>query len=125
MTALAIIGSRTITDYSILQQAMIDWFDFSYVGSHPVGRRVTEIISGGARGADALAARWARDHNVKLTEYIPDWDRYGKRAGFIRNEDIIKAADVVLGLWDGISRGTANSLGIAKRLKKPTIIIYV
>jgi len=85
---------------------------------------ITEVISGGAHGADSAGARWARENGLKLTEHLPDWDRYGKRAGFLRNELIIKDADVVLCLWDGVSKGTGHSLSIAKRLKKPTFIIY-
>ncbi len=120
---LAIIGSRTATDYSVLTQALDGRYgicmssDGAYI--------VTEVISGGARGADSLGARWANERGIKLTEFIPDWERYGKRAGFVRNQDIIAAADVVLCLWDGLSKGTANSLSIAKRLKKPTLIVYV
>jgi len=73
---------------------------------------------------DKRTDQFAREENIKLTEFIPDWDRFGKRAGFMRNEDIIKSADVVLAFWDGVSKGTQNSLSIAKRLKKPTFIIY-
>lgn len=88
-------------------------------------RGIEEIISGGAAGADTLGARWAKEHEVKLTVFRPDWNRHGKAAGFIRNEDIVAAADMVLAIWDGFSNGTANSLCIAKRLKKPTLIIYI
>lgn len=86
--------------------------------------QITDVISGGAAGADSLGARWAAEQGIRLTEYLPDWAAHGRKAGFLRNEDIVKAADTVLALWDGTSKGTANSLAIAKRLKKPTIIIY-
>ena len=122
---LAIIGSRTATDYTLLTDYIDRWFGFNLAddGSER-GHLVDEVISGGAAGADTLGARWAKDHGVKLTVFKPDWERYGKRAGFLRNEDIVKAADMVLALWDGVSKGTANSLSIAKRLKKPTLIVY-
>lgn len=122
---LAIVGGRDFTDYDLLCRAMFDHFyDWDASEASLDDWRVSEIISGGARGADSCGARWAKEHDVKLTEFIPDWDRFGKRAGFLRNEDIIAASTCVLGLWDGKSRGTANSLSIAKRLKKPTLIIY-
>ena len=116
---LAIIGSRNFTDYNLLRKTLEEhWSDELY------GTWIKEVISGGAIGADRLGAKWAKENNVALTEFIPDWNKHGKAAGFIRNEDIIKNADVVLAFWDGASRGTANSLSIAKRLKKTTLIIY-
>jgi hypothetical protein len=123
---LAIIGSRSFQDYDLLCQTMDKWFYEPRGGtSCPMWLyNVREIVSGGAAGADSLGARWAREQGIKLTEFKPDWEKHGRRAGFIRNEDIVAASDVVLSFWDGVSRGTANSLSIAKRLKKPTIIIY-
>ena len=119
---LAIIGSRTFDDWNLLDDTI--WHYFRARGQNDGELTFDEIISGGARGADGMAAKWAREQKVPLTEFLPDWDRYGKRAGFIRNEDIIKSADVVLCFWDGTSKGAANSLSIAKRLKKTTLIIY-
>ena len=122
MVKLAIIGSRGFIDYGHLSLVMAEWFGrYEEAGPYCI---VTEVISGGANGADKLGARWAKEKGIKLTEFIPDWDRLGKRAGFVRNEDIVKAADCVLAFWDGVSKGTGNSLSIAKRLKKPTLIIY-
>ncbi len=120
---LAIIGSRTFEDYELLDGTielhLSEQVSFDHREYH-----FNEVISGGARGADRLGARWAKEHGVKLTELLPDWDRYGKSAGFKRNEDIVAAADFVLCCWDGLSRGSGNSLSIAKRLKKPTLIVY-
>lgn len=122
---LAIIGGRDFTDYALLKRTIETHF---YDCDSRDGSRCPlfdEIVSGGARGGDKLGARLAKEMtNIKLTEFIPDWNRYGLRAGFMRNEDIVKTADFVLAFWDGLSKGTANSLSIAKRLKKPTLIIY-
>lgn len=115
---LAIIGSRNFDDYPRLCATMDRYFG---KGQEP---KVTEIISGGARGADSLGACWARDNQVKLTEFLPDWEKYGKAAGFIRNEEIIKNSNVVLAFWDSKSKGTGNSLAIAKRLGRTTLIVY-
>ena len=123
---LAIVGSRGFADYSLFSDVMRNHFSLQppRFPPDPIDWVCKEIISGGAKGADSLAARWAAENRVKLTEFLPDWDKYGKAAGPIRNEDIIKIADFVLAFWDGLSKGTANSLSIAKRLKKPTLIIY-
>ena len=119
---LAIIGSRSFSDYNRLSGIVKSWF---YNGGASGDQcEISSIISGGATGVDSLAARFAKEENIHLVEHLPDWERFGKRAGFIRNEDIIKNCSCVLAIWDGISKGTGNSLSIAKRLKKPTLIIY-
>ena len=66
----------------------------------------TEIISGGAKGIDACARKYAISHNIKLTEFLPEYKKYGKGAPLKRNITIIENADVVLAFWDGKSNGT-------------------
>lgn len=129
---LAIIGSRDFTDQDradeVFKTHFCRWLEFTendHQTHDHFESKASEIVSGGARGADSVGASIAKKWGLKLTEYMPDWEKYGKRAGFVRNEDIIKNADMVLAFWDGESRGTGNSLSIAKRLKKPTLIIYV
>ena len=65
-----------------------------------------EIVSGGAKGVDTSAREYAQKHGVRLTEFLPDYRRYGKGAPLRRNIDIIEHADMVLAFWDGRSRGT-------------------
>lgn len=109
---VSIVGSRTFNDYD----ALVDKINDLHLD-------ITEIISGGARGADSLAKRYALEHDINLVEYIPDWDTHGKAAGFIRNKDIIKHGDLVIACWDGVSKGTKSSIDIANRLHKPVHII--
>ena len=66
----------------------------------------TEIVSGGARGVDACAREYAQRHGLKLTEYMPEYSRYGRAAPLKRNITIIENADLVLAFWDGKSHGT-------------------
>lgn len=66
----------------------------------------TEIISGGAKGVDTCAREYAIAHNIKLTEFLPEYKKYGRNAPLLRNISIIERADVVLAFWDGKSRGT-------------------
>jgi hypothetical protein len=77
------------------------------------------IVSGGARGADALGRDFARKHSAQYLEFPADWEKFGKRAGFVRNADIVKNSDFVVALWDGQSRGTGNSLELAQQAGKP------
>lgn len=67
---------------------------------------VTEIVSGGARGVDTSAKEYALAHGLKLTEFLPEYDKFGHGAPLKRNITIIENADLVLAFWDGKSHGT-------------------
>ncbi len=112
---LAIVGSRTFTDYELLSRAVLSNFNFS---------KIDLIISGGANGADTLAEIFANKFNIPLQIFYPDWNVYGKRAGFIRNKLIIENSAVVYAFWDGKSKGTKNSIDLAKKLKKEVHVVY-
>jgi len=71
-----------------------------------VPKECTEIVSGGARGVDECAARYAKENGLKLTEFLPEYNRFGRGAPLKRNLQIIEYADEVIALWDGISKGT-------------------
>ncbi|MEG0511843.1 MAG: hypothetical protein RR653_03880 [Clostridia bacterium] len=64
----------------------------------------TEIISGGAKGVDTSARNYALANGIKLTEFLPEYDKFGRSAPLERNITIIENADLVLAFWDGKSR---------------------
>jgi hypothetical protein len=107
----AIIGSRTATDYEKLKQGL-------------EGLHITEVLTGGAQGADQFAERYAREHGLPCTVMIADWSRHGIKAGPIRNGELVAAADQVVAYWDGESRGTADTIRKARRAGLPVRIIY-
>lgn len=113
---LAIIGSRSFRNYELLKK-VYDVFFARYT--------VTKIVSGGAQGADKLGAQLARELNIELLEFVPDWNKHGKKAGYLRNIDIVNNSDMLLAMWDGISTGTNHSITIAKEQRKPTLIWYI
>ena len=76
------------------------------------------VVSGGAAGADELAAEWARKAGVPCTEYRPDYHAHGAGAPLVRNGLVVAAADLVLVVWDGQSRGTLDAARKAARLGK-------
>ena len=84
----------------------------------------TEIISGGARGVDTCAREYALRHGLKLTEYLPEYSRYGRGAPLKRNITIIKNADLVLAFWDGKSRGTRYVIDSCKK-RNISVKIYM
>jgi predicted Rossmann fold nucleotide-binding protein DprA/Smf involved in DNA uptake len=75
-----------------------------------------EVVSGGAAGPDTLGAEWARAHGVPLRVLRPDYRAHGPAAPHVRNAEIVAAADVVLVVWDGKSRGTLSATRAAARL---------
>lgn len=108
---VAIIGSRDVNDahYAALCEKV------------PIG--ASEIISGGAQGADALAKRYATENKLMLTILEPDYAQYGRAAPHRRNEQIVERADYVLALWDGRSRGTAHVINTCIRTYTPVRVI--
>jgi hypothetical protein len=111
---LAIVGSRTFNDYELLEKSILDKFDL---------KNIDLIVSGGAVGADKLGEKFAEKHSIEPLILKPDWNKYGKRAGYERNKDIIKNCDTVIAFWNGESPGTKHSIDIAKASKKEVIIV--
>ncbi len=69
-------------------------------------KETDEIVSGGAKGVDTSARKYAKEKGVKLTEFLPEYEKYGRSAPLKRSITIIEYADAVLAFWDGQSRGT-------------------
>ena len=82
-----------------------------------------EIVSGGAKGIDALAARYAEKAHLKLTIFLPCYRRYGRAAPIIRNQQIVDYADRIVAFWDGVSRGTLSVIRYAEKVGKPCKVI--
>ena len=112
---IGIVGSRGFEDYELLCQELV-WFKTFH-------EPITQIISGGSKGADSLGEKWAIDNNIEVVLYKPDWKKYGKAAGMIRNTDIIKNSEFVFAFWDGKSKGTKDSIDKTKILNIPIKIV--
>ena len=79
----------------------------------------TEIVSGGARGVDTSAKKYALAHGLKLTEFLPEYNKFGRGAPLKRNITIIEYADLVLAFWDGKSHGTKFVIDNCKERGEP------
>lgn len=77
------------------------------------------FVSGGCRGADQLGELYAQKHGYEVERYPADWERYGKAAGPIRNQQMINISDYIICFWDGKSRGTKSTIEFAYLVKKP------
>jgi predicted Rossmann fold nucleotide-binding protein DprA/Smf involved in DNA uptake len=104
---IAIIGSRNIT--------------VSNIGEYVKG--CTEIVSGGAKGVDACAAKYASNNGLTLTIFTPEYERYGRAAPILRNKKIVDYADKVIAFWDGSSKGTLSVISYAKKVGKDCTVI--
>lgn len=80
---------------------------------------MTELVSGGAAGIDTIAEAYADEHGMAKLILKPEYEKYGKRAPLERNKVIVDAADMVVAIWDGRSRGTKFTIDYAKRTGKP------
>lgn len=84
----------------------------------------TIVMHGGARGADLLAARYAEGLGFEVEEWPADWKRDGKRAGVLRNIDMLdQKPDLVIAFWDGKSRGTKHVISEARRRGIPVEVM--
>ena len=99
-----IAGSRTITEYSIVLKA-IENSKF----------KITEVVSGTALGVDKLGEEYAKENNIPIKQFPADWNRHGKKAGYLRNKEMAEYADAVVLVWDGKSRGTKHMYDLSKK----------
>ncbi len=107
---LLVAGTRTYENYD----------EFSYVMDYlDQNLKTIEIVHGGAKGADSMADRYAKEHNLLLKVFPANWDLYGKQAGYIRNREMHKYLSQFerkgcILFWDGKSKGTAHNIGLAE-----------
>ena len=86
-------------------------------------KNVTEIVSGGARGIDTDAETFAKCNNIKMTVFLPEYDRYGRGAPIVRNKQIVDYADEVIAFWDGKSKGTLSVIKFCEKQNKKITVI--
>ena len=110
---LIIAGSRDF------QSNPFEWMEALDMYDEKCGP-IMEIVSGGARGPDTWGAQYGRSRNIPVTFFYPDWNAYGKSAGYRRNRQMGVYATHLLTFWDEQSRGTRHMMDIMKELKKPS-----
>ncbi len=110
---VAIIGNRTFRNRD---------FFFQKMSKVKEEFNIDKIISGGAKGADTFGELFAVKNNIPIEIFYPDWDKYGKGAGFIRNSLIIENSDLIIAFWDESSNGTKDSIKKGEKNKKKIII---
>jgi hypothetical protein len=112
---LIISGSRDFDDYDLMCQKLKQLEDGLEV--------VTEVVCGGAKGADSLGKQWADEHDVPVKMMLAQWSKNGKAAGPIRNREMAEYAEALMAFWDGDSPGTKNMINTMRELKKPIHVV--
>ena len=105
---LLIVGSRTIKNFDL--------------NGH-VPAETDLIISGGAKGGDTLAEKYADEHGIDKLIIAPDYSNFGHYAPLKRNKEMVDLADAVLAIWDGRSRGTMHTIDYARSIGKTVLTV--
>ena len=107
---LIVAGGRDFSDRELMDREIRNT-----IAELPDDRSVS-IVSGMAKGADWLAYEWAIANHCKVYKYYADWNTYGKRAGYLRNEDMAKVSHGLLAFHDGVSKGTKHMIQTARNM---------
>lgn len=109
-----VCGSRHFNDYEKLKDVL---------ASLPI----SELIHGDARGADRLGARYAKSNSIPCRSFPADWEQYGKRAGPIRNSQMLREGrpEMVVAFLAPGSRGTQNMIDQATKAGVPVKIVEI
>lgn len=115
MFKVIIAGGRDYNNYPRMAAKM----DKLLEEQHPC----VTIISGGAKGADALGERYATQRGYPLITMVANWEKHGKRAGYLRNQDMLAITTATVCFWDGSSKGTTHMIDITRASGKPLRVI--
>lgn len=107
---LAVVGSRSFDNYSLIEQTLTPLLPFV-------------LVSGGAKGADSLAERFAQENDLETIIHFPEWKKYRRKAGYLRNTFIVRDCDMLIAFWDGDSKGTKMTIDLARKQGKPCTVI--
>ncbi|MBO6027131.1 MAG: DUF2493 domain-containing protein [Bacteroidales bacterium] len=113
---LAIVGSREFENCELL---------CTEVAKIRQEQTIELIVSGGAKGADTLAKRYAALNQIPLMEFKPDYKQFGRNAPVQRNALIVENADWVLAFVAPTSRGTWDTIRKAEKMLKKVIIVKI
>ncbi len=105
---VVVAGSRDIVDKKLVFR-LLDNSKFD----------IYQVVCGCAKGIDSLGREWAIKNRIRVKEFPAEWEKYGKRAGMLRNKEMVDYADAVICIWDGKSKGTLNTIEYTEKCNKP------
>lgn len=113
---LIVAGSRNFDDYQLLTE-QLDEISNKY--------NIIEIVSGTARGADTMGEVYAIGNNIPVKRFPADWDRYGKSAGYRRNEQMAQYADACICFSVDNSKGTEHMINLSKQYRLKLRVVRI
>lgn len=119
INTIAIVGSRGFPSRALVEKTLFDLRKRAI----KLNRRL-HIISGGAKGVDTWAHEWCLENETQVTIIPAEWSLFGKKAGYLRNEEIWDLSIAGIAFWDGDSPGTQHSFQLAEKQGKKCKIIY-
>ena len=109
MYKIIIAGGRDFNDYDLLEKEVSGFLKTLDVDSG------LEIVSGGAKGVDAMGERFAQENDIAVKLFPADWSKYGRGAGPKRNKQMAEYATHLIAFWNGESKGTKSMITLAKK----------
>lgn len=113
-----IAGGRDFDNYQYLSESVDEFINKTFPGEEIV------VVSGTARGADKLVEVYAESNGYVVERYPADWNKYGRSAGFRRNEQMMEVADAAIMFWDGESHGTKHDIELSQKKGIPYEVKY-
>ena len=129
---IIIAGGRDFDDYPLLRKEslrIVKEVVMKTTGNSVIQKDLVTIVSGAAKGADTLGEQFSREFNLALRQFQANWDRYGRRAGYMRNTDMAKFVaesnvhGVLIAFWDGQSKGTKHMIDTARKMRIETYVV--
>jgi len=117
-TKFMVCGSRSITDKEKIFAQLESFWNTQLNSSSEI-----VVVEGGAKGVDTIAGEWATSKGFEIEVHKPDYKKYARGAPIRRNEEMVKISDIVLVLWDGVSKGTQNSIDLCQAYGKKYKIV--
>lgn len=108
-----VAGGRDYQDYNRVKNIL----DTSII-------EITEVVCGEAAGADGLGRKWAEENKIPVTSFPANWNKYKRKAGFLRNTEMAEYAESLIAFWDGFSKGTNHMIRIARGKNIPVYVFH-
>lgn len=114
---LIVAGGRDFANTNLLISSLTELVEQGKIPNNP------ELVCGMARGADMLAYSLWANNKMPIHNFLANWDKYGKSAGYRRNVEMGNFADAAVCFWDGVSKGTKHMIDIMEKLGKPVYVV--
>ena len=113
-----IAGSRDIENKQLLEKTISD-------AKIKKGIVITEVVCGLAKGVDILGKIWGETEHIPIKEFPANWNKYGKVAGMIRNNQMAEYADALIAICKNRSKGTMHMINKMKNMNKPVYEAHI